>query len=301
MLKYVLKRLLIMIPVLFCATFIVYMLFYMAPSNADRSAVRRAATPEEAQQIREERGLDDPIIVQYGREMKEIFSEDSNVRLQLSVRLPKTIKLSLTAALIALVLALPIGVFAAMRQNTLFDGVSMLISFFGVSMPNFWLGMLMMLLFSLYLGWFPTSGSTTLRSLVLPAFTLAFGNMAFISRMTRSSTLETIRQDYITTARAKGQPYGMVIRKHALRNALIPITTVMGLRLCELFSGSILVELVFAWPGIGRLLVDSINERDYPMVLGCVITFAACFSIINLVVDLLYVLFDPRIRQQLTH
>ena len=150
MLKYVLKRLLIMIPVLFCATFIVYMLFYMAPSNADRSAVRRAATPEEAQQIREERGLDDPIIVQYGREMKEIFSEDSNVRLQLSVRLPKTIKLSLTAALIALVLALPIGVFAAMRQNTLFDGVSMLISFFGVSMPNFWLGMLMMLLFSLY-------------------------------------------------------------------------------------------------------------------------------------------------------
>ena len=264
MLKYVLKRLLIMIPVLFCATFIVYMLFYMAPSNADRSAVRRAATPEEAQQIREERGLDDPIIVQYGREMKEIFSEDSNVRLQLSVRLPKTIKLSLTAALIALVLALPIGVFAAMRQNTLFDGVSMLISFFGVSMPNFWLGMLMMLLFSLYLGWFPTSGSTTLRSLVLPAFTLAFGNMAFISRMTRSSMLETIRQDYLTTARAKGQPYGMVIRKHALRNALIPITTVMGLRLCELFSGSILVELVFAWPGIGRLLVDSINERDYP-------------------------------------
>lgn len=296
--KYVLKRLVIMVPVLFGATFIVYLLFYFAPGNADRSAVRKAATPEIAEQIREARGMNDPIIVQYGRTMKQIFAKDSFVRIQLGVRLPKTIKLTVSAGLVALLLSLPIGVFAAIKQNTLFDGVSMLISFFGVSMPNFWLGMLMMLFFSLKLGWFPTSGSLTLSSLVLPSFTLAFGNMAFISRITRSSMLETIRQDYITTARAKGQPYNVVIRKHALRNALIPITTVMGLRLCELFSGSILVELVFSWPGIGRLLVDAINERDFPMILGCVITFAFCFSIINLVVDLLYVLFDPRIRQQ---
>lgn len=296
--KYVLKRLIIMVPVLFGATFIVYLLFYFAPGNADRSAVRKAATPEIAEQIREARGMNDPIIVQYGRTMKQIFAKDSFVRVQLGVRLPKTIKLTVSAGLVALVLSLPIGVFAAIKQNTLFDGVSMLISFFGVSMPNFWLGMLMMLFFSLKLGWFPTSGSLTMSSLVLPSFTLAFGNMAFISRITRSSMLETIRQDYITTARAKGQPYNVVIRKHALRNALIPITTVMGLRLCELFSGSILVELVFSWPGIGRLLVDAINERDFPMILGCVITFAFCFSIINLVVDLLYVLFDPRIRQQ---
>lgn len=296
--KYVLKRLIIMIPVLFGATFIVYLLFYFAPGNADRSAVRKAATPEIAEQIREARGMNDPIIIQYGRSMKQIFAKDSFVRIQLGVRLPKTIKLTVAAGLVALLLSLPIGVFAAIKQNTLFDGISMLISFFGVSMPNFWLGMLMMLFFSLKLGWFPTSGSLTMSSLVLPSFTLAFGNMAFISRITRSSMLETIRQDYITTARAKGQPYNTVIRKHALRNALIPITTVMGLRLCELFSGSILVELVFSWPGIGRLLVDAINERDFPMILGCVITFAFCFSIINLVVDLLYVVFDPRIRQQ---
>ncbi len=296
--KYVLKRLIIMIPVLFGATFIVYLLFYFAPGNADRSAVRKAATPEIAEQIREARGMNDPIIIQYGRSMKQIFAKDSFVRIQLGVRLPKTIKLTVAAGLVALLLSLPIGVFAAIKQNTLFDGVSMLISFFGVSMPNFWLGMLMMLFFSLKLGWFPTSGSLTMSSLVLPSFTLAFGNMAFISRITRSSMLETIRQDYITTARAKGQPYNTVIRKHALRNALIPITTVMGLRLCELFSGSILVELVFSWPGIGRLLVDAINERDFPMILGCVITFAFCFSIINLAVDLLYVVFDPRIRQQ---
>ena len=243
--KYVLKRLIILLPVLFGATFIVYLLFYFAPGNADRSAVRKAATPEEAEIIREERGLNDPILVQYARTMKEIFAEDSYVRIQLGVRLPKTIKLTLAAGVVTLVLALPIGVWAAIKQNTLFDNVSMLISFFGVSMPNFWLGMLMLLFFALYLGWFPTSGSQTLSSLVLPAFTLAFGNM-----------------------------------------------------LCEVFSGSILVELIFSWPGIGRLLVDSINERDFPMILGCVITFAFCFSIINLVVDLLYVVIDPRIRSQ---
>ena len=182
--KYVLKRLIILLPVLFGATFIVYLLFYFAPGNADRSAVRKAATPEEAEIIREERGLNDPILVQYARTMKEIFAEDSYVRIQLGVRLPKTIKLTLAAGVVTLVLALPIGVWAAIKQNTLFDNVSMLISFFGVSMPNFWLGMLMLLLFALYLGWFPTSGSQTLSSLVLPAFTLAFGNMAFISRIT---------------------------------------------------------------------------------------------------------------------
>lgn len=298
MLKYVFKRLLIMVPVLFGATFLVYLLFYFTPSNADRTAVRMADTPEQAEQIRIARGMDDPLVVQYGRQMKKIFAEGSEVRMQLDIRLPKTIRLSVAAAVVALAVALPLGVFAAIHQNTLFDNASMLISFFGVSMPNFWLGSLMLLLFALKLGWFPTSGSTTAASLVLPAFTLAFGNMAFISRITRSSMLETIRQDYITTARAKGQSYGQVMRKHALRNALIPITTVVGLRLCELFSGSILVELIFAWPGIGRLLVDAVNERNYPMILGCVVTFAFCFSIINLVVDLLYVMFDPRLRQQ---
>ena len=148
--KYVLKRLIILLPVLFGATFIVYLLFYFAPGNADRSAVRKAATPEEAEIIREERGLNDPILVQYARTMKEIFAEDSYVRIQLGVRLPKTIKLTLAAGVVTLVLALPIGVWAAIKQNTLFDNVSMLISFFGVSMPNFWLGMLMLLFFALY-------------------------------------------------------------------------------------------------------------------------------------------------------
>lgn len=292
------KRLVILLPVLFGATFIVYLLFYFAPGNPDRSAVRRAATPEQAELVREARGMNDPLIVQYARKMKDTFDKDSFVRIQLGVRLPKTIKLTLAAGLLTLVLSVPIGVWAAVKQNTIFDNASMLVSFFGVSMPNFWLGMLVLLVFGLHLGWFPTSGSMTFSSLVMPAFTLAFGNMAFISRITRSSMLETIRQDYITTARSKGQPYGVVIRRHALPNALIPIITVMGLRLCEVFCGSILVELIFSWPGIGRLLVDAVNERDFSMILGCVITFAFCFSIINLVVDLLYVVVDPRIRSQ---
>ena len=296
--KYVVKRLIILLPVLFGATFLVSLLFYFAPGNPDRSAVRRADTPEQAELVREARGMNDPLIVQYGRTMKETFEKGGFVRVQLGVRLPKTVKLTLAAGIVTLVLSVPIGVLAAIKQNTVFDNASMLISFFGVSMPNFWLGMIVLLIFGLHLGWFPTSGSMTFSSLIMPAFTLAFGNMAFISRITRSSMLETIRQDYITTARSKGQPYGAVIRRHALPNALIPIVTVMGLRLCEVFCGSILVELIFSWPGIGRLLVDAVNERDFPMILGCVITFALCFSLINLAVDLLYVVIDPRIRSQ---
>ena len=165
-------------------------------------------------------------------------------------------------------------------------------------MPNFWLGMLMLLLFALYLGCFPTSGSQTLSSLVLPAFTLAFGNMAFISRITRSSMLETIRQDYITTARAKGQAFKVVVRKHALRNALIPIVTVMGLRLCEVFSGSILVELIFSWPGIGIMMFNAISNRDYNVLMGVYIILAVSVAAVMILVDLVYAKLDPRIHYE---
>lgn len=294
--KYVLKRLIILLPVLFGATFIVYLLFYFAPGNADRSAVRKAATPEEAEIIREERGLNDPILVQYARTMKEIFAEDSYVRIQLGVRLPKTIKLTLAAGVVTLVLALPIGVWAAIKQNTLFDNVSMLISFFGVSMPNFWLGMLMLILFALHLGWFPTSGSLTFSSLVLPAFTLAFGNMAFISRITRSSMLETIRQDYIRTARAKGAAERTVIWKHAMKNALMPVITIIGVNFGGLLGGAIVTETLFSIPGLGTYIVNGIKQKDVPVVMAGTMCLAIMFAGIMLCVDLLYAFVDPRIK-----
>ena len=166
--KYVVKRLIILLPVLFGATFLVYLLFYFAPGNPDRSAVRRAATPEQAELVREARGMNDPLIVQYGRTMKETFEKGGFVRVQLGVRLPKTVKLTLAAGIVTLVLSVPIGVLAAIKQNTVFDNASMLISFFGVSMPNFWLGMIVLLIFGLHLGWFPTSGSMTFSSLIMP-------------------------------------------------------------------------------------------------------------------------------------
>jgi peptide/nickel transport system permease protein len=197
------------------------------------------------------------------------------------------------------VLALPLGVIAAVKQNTWIDGVSMFIALMGVSFPIFWLALMMLLLFSLQLGWFPASGTNAgIRSFVLPCIALGFQSMATVARTTRSSMLEVIRQDYIRTARSKGVPYSKVIRRHALRNALIPTITVIGLQVGSLLSGSVLTETVFGLPGLGRFMISSISGRDTPAVLGCIIVFTVTFSVVNLLVDLLYGFVDPRIRAQ---
>lgn len=297
--KYIAKRILMVIPVLICVTFLVYLMMRWAPGDPNKAALVGVTDPVEIEQIREANGLNDPIITQYARSMGSLlFGEKDRVRVQVLGRLPYTLKLAATAIVVAVALALPLGIFAAINQNSLFDGFSMFVSLIGVSTPNFWLGMLIILFFGLKLGWFPTSGSQGLETLVMPAFTLGFCNMGFISRISRSSMLEVIRQDYIRTAQAKGMPRGMLIRKHALPNALIPIITSAGVQLCELISGAIMVEYIFAWPGIGRLLVDAIQSREIPMILGCIISFAVCFSLVNLLVDILYVFFDPRIKSQ---
>lgn len=297
--KYVVKRIITMIPVLIGVTLIVYLMMRWAPGDPNKAALRGVTDPVQIAEIRGRLGLDKPMIVQYANAMKNLFFGQKNrVRVQVLSRLPHTIKLASVAIVVAIGLALPIGVFAAMRQNTVFDGFSMFISLIGVSMPTFWLGMMFILFFSLKLGWFPSSGSDSLNCLILPAFTLGFCNMGFISRISRSSMLEVIRQDYIRTAQAKGMSMTKIIRKHAIPNALIPIITSSGLQLCELISGAIMVEYIFAWPGIGRLLVDAIQSREIPMILGCVIAFAICFSIVNLAVDILYAFFDPRIKSQ---
>ena len=194
-----------------------------------------------------------------------------------------------------MVLALPLGIIAAVKQNTLFDGACMVVSLVGVSMPNFWLALILMIVFALNLGWFPTSGSTEPIHIVLPAATLAFINMASIARVTRSSMLEVIRQDYIRTAQAKGVPYNRVIKKHALKNALIPTITVVGVQLGELLSSTIIIENIFAWPGIGRQLMQAIDSRDMSTMIACVMVFAVFVSLINMCVDILYSIIDPRI------
>lgn len=304
MVKYVIKRLLALIPVILGVTFLVFMIMQLAPGDAAKLILGESATQEQVEELREEMGLNDPAVVQYGRYMLNFvqgdlgtsYSTKRPVAEEVFSRFPYTFNLSIVAGVVSILLAIPLGILAAVKQNTLFDNVSMIVSLIGVSMPIFWLALLLVLCFSLKLGWFPVQGAESWKSYVLPAISLGFMNMAAIARTTRSSMLETIRQDYIRTARAKGVSKRQVIVKHAFKNALIPTITVCGIQLGQLLGGSVLTETVFAWPGIGRLLVQSINARDVPMVLGSIIVMTVCFSIVNLLIDLLYGFVDPRIK-----
>lgn len=307
MIKFIIKRLLALIPVIIGVTFMVYFIMSLAPGDPALLLLGEDATPEQIAQLREEMGLDDPFIVQYGRYMVNLCKGDlgtsyktkNAVSDEVFSRFPNTLILAGFSTLISIILALPLGVFAAVKQNSLFDTISMVIALLGVSIPIFWFGLLLILLFALKLGWFPVSGfNNGIRSLLLPGLALAFQHMAAIARTTRSSMLETIRQDYIRTVRAKGLPENKVITRHALKNALIPTITVIGLQIGGMMGGSVLTESVFAWPGIGRLMINSIQGRDTPMVLGCILMFSITFSIINLIVDIVYGFVDPRIKAQ---
>lgn len=304
--KFIAKRLVSMIPVLLGVTLIIYLIMDMAPGDPAKVILGEQATPEQIAELREAMGLNDPVLVQYARYINGIlhgtmgksYTSQLECSIEIFARFPNTLRLASVAIVIAVILALPLGIMAAVKQNTLFDGFSMFIALLGVSMPAFWLGLLLILFFSLKLGWFPSSGAEGWKSIVLPAITLGFMQMASIARVTRSSMLEVIRQDYIRTARAKGVSENKVITKHALKNALIPTVTVIGLQIGSMLGGSVMTESVFAWPGIGRLMVQSINKCDIPMVLGCVIMFSITFSIVNLTVDVLYGFIDPRIKSQ---
>ncbi|MBR2601745.1 MAG: ABC transporter permease [Clostridia bacterium] len=257
--------------------------------------------------MRDEMGLNDPIIVQYFRYIWNLLHGDLgrsyqsriDVSTEIFSRFPNTIKLALAASLFSVILALPLGIIAAVKQNTFFDSFSMFVAIIGISCPTFWFGLILILVFAVNLKWFPVSGQVdNFRGMVLPALTLAFNSMAAMARVTRSSMLEVIRQDYIRTARAKGVSQRNVILQHAVPNAMIPTVTVIGLRIGGLLAGAVICETVFSWPGIGRLLVQSIQSRNTPVVLGCIIIFSICFSLVNLIVDILYAFIDPRIKSQ---
>lgn len=304
--KYIIKRILTLIPVLIGVTLIVYLIMSFAPGDPAVTILGDQATPEAIVQLREEMHLNDPVLVQYGRyiinlvqgDMGTSYKTKNAVSMEISSRFPNTLKLSLVAVILSVALAIPLGIVAAVKQNTFIDGFSMIIALLGVSIPIFWFALLLMLLFSLRLGWLPSSGNDYWYSIILPAVALGLHGIASIARVTRSSMLEVIRQDYIRTARSKGVPYRTVIKRHALRNALIPTVTVIGLEIGSLLGGSVLTETVFAWPGIGRYMITSISGRDIPSVLGCIIVFTLCFSVCNLIVDLLYGFIDPRIKSQ---
>jgi len=294
------------IPVLLGVILVIFIIMDLTPGNPARIILGESASQEDVEQLSEEMGLNDPLLIRYARYVSSIVRGDFGnsykskgpVIDEIAARFPNTLVLSLVGILIAVVLALPLGIFAAIKQNSLYDTVSMFVALIGISMPAFWLGLLLMLFFSLQLGWFPVSGAGSWKNLVLPGFTLGFMHMAAIARTTRSSMLEVIRQDYIRTALSKGIPKAQVITRHALHNAMIPTVTVIGLQVGMLLGGSVLTETVFSWPGIGRLMINSILSRDTPLILGCIVVFCLCFSVVNLIVDLLYAAIDPRLRSQ---
>ncbi len=262
------------------------------------------ATAAEVAAMRERLGFDDPLLVQYGRFFRGVVTGDLGNSLYYHVpvlglvlqRLPASAELAVAAMAVALVVAVPVGVVSAVARGSALDLLSMVVSLFGLSMPHFWLGIMMILLFSVTLGWLPTSGRGTAAHLVMPALALGAGMMAMFARLTRSVMLDVLNLDYVRTARAKGLAERAVVAKHALRNALIPLVTVAGMQFGFLLGGTVVVETVFGWPGLGRLIVQAIFNRDYPLVQAAVLVLAVIFVAVNLAVDLLYGLLDPQIR-----
>ncbi|MGQ0550764.1 MAG: ABC transporter permease [Armatimonadota bacterium] len=301
---YVVRRLGLMIPTLLGVTLIVFFLVRLIPGDPARLIAGILASEDEVARLRVELGLTRPIHVQYGIFLRRLARGDlgasavtrTPVAEEISSRLRATVLLAISSIVLAAVIGMTAGIVSATRQYSALDYAVMGVALFGVSIPVFWLGLMLMLLFSVYLHWLPAGGYGTPAHVILPTIALAAVSIAIIARMTRSSLLETFNQDYIRTARAKGAGDQAVTLHHALKNALIPVITVIGLQFGALLGGAILTETVFAWPGIGRLLVNSVSSRDYPVIQGVVLMFAGLFALVNLAVDLLYAYVDPRIH-----
>ena len=295
-----------LIPVTILTSFIVFFIINLAPGDVVAQLTGGDATPEEVAEIRADLGLDQPIIVRYLKYLSGMVRGDlgksylngRSVFDAYMEKLPATLKLALASIFVSIIISIPLGISSAVHHGSIRDNVGMVAALLGLSMPNFWLGLLLIIAFSLNLGWLPSGGAEGFKSIILPAITVGTGLTAMLTRTTRSSMLDVIRQDYLRMARAKGVLEKVVIRKHALRNALIPVITVIGTQLGSCLGGAILTETVFAWPGVGRLILDAVNSRDIPMVTGCIILKTITISIILLIVDLLYAVVDPRIRAQ---
>lgn len=309
---YILKRLVSMVPVLLIVSIVIFSLIHLTPGDPVLTMLGEEATPEARDALRRELGLDRPLPIQYAAWLVRVLGGDlgRSIRTNQPVseaimeRLPVTLELALLAMAVSLTIALPAGIVAATRRGSLADVGSTVFSLLGVSMPNFLLAVILVFLFSLQLRWFPPIGYThpfqdlgaNLKGMILPAITLGTFAAAAVARLTRSTLLEVLGQDYIRTGWAKGLSERVIIRRHAMKNALIPVVTVVGLQLGNLLGSAIVTETIFALPGIGRLVVDSIYQRDFPLVQGVTLYLAVIFLTVNLIVDLIYAYLDPRIR-----
>lgn len=304
--RYLLSRLRQMVPVVLGVVTVVFLLIHLIPGDPVEIMLGESALAAQKEELRRELRLDRPLAAQYGEfllglakgDLGTSFRSREPVLDEILRRLPATLLLSAASMIVALLIAVPLGVLSAMRQHSPVDHICGFLAMLGLSMPNFWLGPLLILVFSLGLGLFPVSGYGTAGHLVLPAVTMGTGMAAILMRMLRASLLEEIRQDYVRAASARGLSRRAAVLRHALVNSLIPVLTVMGLQFGALLAGSIITETIFSWPGIGRLTVQAIDARDYPLVQGCVLFIALCTVTVNLVTDLLYSRLDPRIRYE---
>lgn len=302
--RYLIRRLLLTIPVLLGVATLVFSLIHFIPGDPAQAMLGEGAAPEDVAQLRERLGLDRPLVVQYASFLQGLLRGDLGVSLrndqpvlqQILERMPATAELAFASMAVAVLIALPLGIIAAVWRGTAIDYSAMTLSLVGISVPNFWLGPLLAIVFAVELGWLPVGGRGTLAHLVLPAATLGAALAAILARMTRASLLEELREPYVLAARAKGVSRTRAVLHHALRNSLIPIVTILGLQFGVVLTGAVITETIFAWPGIGRLLIQSISFRDYPTVQGCVLLIAVTYVAVNLITDLTYGFLDPRIR-----
>lgn len=306
MYKFIIKRILMMIPVLIGISFIIFTIISLTPGNPAKLILGERASQEAINKLNDELGYNDPFLVKYFNYLKEAFtgnfgnSYKSGLRVidEIMYRFPTTLILAVMVVIISIVISIPLGVIAAVKKGSFFDGTSMVVALLFTAMPSFWLGLLLILGLSLKLDLFPVTGSETFAHFILPALTLSAGNIAMILRMTRSSMLEVVRQDYIRTAKAKGADNKLIIYKHALKNALIPVVTAVGVNFGYTLGGSVLIESVFGMKGLGTLLLTAIRTKDVPVVMGSVLFMSFAFSIVTLIVDISYGYIDPRIKAQ---
>lgn len=307
MLKYIFKRILSLIPTLIGVSFIVFTLLYFTPGDAVTATMGATAPKEAMEAARESLGLNDPFFIQYGRFLKNAllhfdlgksYITGNSVTETLAQVFPNTLKLTFFSLSIALFFGIGLGIFSAVKKYSVWDQISMIFGLIGLAMPIFWSGLLLILLFSVRWGLLPSSGFASFKYMILPGMALGLQSTAVILRQTRSSMLDVLDQDYIRTARAKGVKENKVIIVHALRNALIPVITSIGLQMGSLLGGSVLTETIFSIPGIGRIMVESIKTRDYPLILGGVLFIALAYCLISLLVDILYSVVDPKIRSK---
>ena len=305
--KFILKRLLMLIPVIIGVVIIIFTMLYITPGDPAVLFLGEAASPEALEDMREQMGLNDPFLVRLGNYVIDLVQFDLGVSYvsrrpvatEIADRFPTTLLLAFWGTLLAVVIGVPLGIISATKQYSVFDNAATVVGLLGVSIPNFWLGLMLIIFFALPpLSLLPPSGIDSWQGWIMPVITLGTGNVALTMRITRSSMLEVIRQDYIRTAWAKGQKESVIIWKHALRNALIPVVTAVGLDFGILLGGAILTETIFAVPGLGRYMVSSISARDFPIIQGGVLFLAIVFSLVNLLVDILYAYIDPRVRSQ---